>query len=264
VTSGAERTHEHVRILTLVHQDNCGPGVFAEAAAETGAELVEWRIAEDTPEPEGPFDAVLALGGAPLPDADEGFILEEVAVLRRSVGDGLPLLGVCLGAEVLARALGAHVGPIALPEYGWHDIELDPEVAADPVLAGLGRESVTAFMAHWYGFDLPDGAVALARTPTSLHAFRYSDRVWGFLFHPEVTGEDIVDWMRKRVALGEGITSSFERDTPAREVLDRTPGEIGRWNEEGRTIFRRFVDVVVSLQPDGAPVAAAAFRGGET
>jgi GMP synthase (glutamine-hydrolysing) len=239
-----------VRVLTIVHQDNCGPGVFADAAAEMGAELVGWRIAEGGALPSGRYDAVLALGGAPLPDAPDGFILEEVDVLRRSVAGGVPVLGICLGAEVLARALGAGVAPVQHREYGWHDIELDAAVPFDPILGGLPAARVTAFMAHWYGFDLPAGAVQLARTPTSLHAFRYGDRVWGLLFHPEVTEDDIYDWMRKRLAAGDGIVPTSFRDTPASEVIERTPSEIGRWNDAGRTIFRRFLDVVKACPSD--------------
>jgi GMP synthase-like glutamine amidotransferase len=146
-----DRWRGPVRVLTIVHQDNCGPGVFADAAAEMGAELVAWRIAEGAALPSGPYDAVLALGGAPLPDAPDGFILDEVDVLRRSVAEGVPVLGICLGAEVLARALGAPVAPVQHREYGWHDIELDAEVPSDPILGGLPAPRVTAFMAHWYG-----------------------------------------------------------------------------------------------------------------
>jgi GMP synthase-like glutamine amidotransferase len=235
--------HRRMRVLTIVHQENCGPGVFSDVAAETGDELLAWRIADGEPPPAQRFDAVVALGGAQLPDATDGFILDEVELLRQSVADGVPVLGVCLGAEVLARALGADTSPIDTPEYGWHEIELEPAAAGDPVFADLPRDRVTALMAHYYGFDLPDGAVALARTPTSIHAFRYGDRAWGLQFHPEVTETTVVEWFRKRIENGDGGGSDFERDPPAAQILEQTPFQIGRWNEIGRSLFRRFLSL---------------------
>ncbi len=108
------------------------------------------------------------------------------AFLREAVEEGVPVLGICLGGQLLARALGAEVRPAERLEAGWLEIEATPEAAGDALLAHL-RAPVGVYQWHTDVFDLPDGAVRLARSEQSENqAFRYGERAWGLQFHPEV------------------------------------------------------------------------------
>ncbi|MDP8950658.1 MAG: type 1 glutamine amidotransferase [Actinomycetota bacterium] len=95
-------------------------------------------------------------------------------------------MGVCLGSQLLARALGAKVEPAGAKELGWGEIETTDEAFCDPLFGPLG-DSFTAF--HWHGdaFELPEGAVLLTSSgPTPVQAFRFGKKAYGLLFHLEV------------------------------------------------------------------------------
>ena len=112
---------------------------------------------------------------------------------RSVLAEGVPLIGVCLGAQLVARAAGAGVGPAKAPEVGWFTVELSEDGAADPVLGALPR-SVRAFQWHYYTFELPDGAVALAQNENARQAYRLGDRAWAIQFHAEVERHMLDRW----------------------------------------------------------------------
>ena len=124
------------------------------------------------------------------------FLATELQWLRAAVKAELPTLGICLGSQMLASALGANVYPNETKEIGWYQIELLGEGSTDPLLAGSGpRETVF----HWHGdtFDLPAGAVLLARGETCRRqAFRFGPRAYGLQFHPEMTAEMVELWLQ--------------------------------------------------------------------
>jgi GMP synthase (glutamine-hydrolysing) len=112
------------------------------------------------------------------------FLRDEYAFIRRCLDEDIPLLGICLGAQMIAWHLGAHVGP---PEDGMHEFgyyEIKPTGEADGFLDGPLR----VVQSHWHGFELPPGAVRLASSETFPNqAFRIGDKVYGVQFHAEVT-----------------------------------------------------------------------------
>ena len=119
------------------------------------------------------------------------------------------MLGICLGGQLLARALGAEVRPAERLEAGWLEIEPTPEAAGDALLAHL-RAPVGVYQWHTDVFDLPDGAVRLARSEQSENqAFRYGERAWGLQFHPEVDAPLFAGWMQNYA------------EAPARVGIDR-------------------------------------------
>ena len=185
-------------VLGVIHGDDCRSGTFGEVARERGHRLDEWSLAWGTPIPE-PLDsygAVMVFGGAMHPHQDDHhpWLREETLFLQRLLDLGLPTLGVCLGAQLLARAAHAPVMPAPEPEIGWLPVELTGEAADDPVLGGL-PPAFTAFQWHSYTYGLPAGAVELARSPVCTQAFRLGSRVWGIQFHAEITGEQIESWI---------------------------------------------------------------------
>ena len=110
---------------------------------------------------------------------------EELAAIEVALRSGRPVLGICLGAQLIAAALGAKVARAAAPEIGWHEVELLPEVRADPLWARSPKR-FTAFQWHCDAFELPAGAVRLASSAgCEVQAFRHG-LAFAVQFHPEV------------------------------------------------------------------------------
>ena len=225
-----------MQILSVVHGGNVREGVFAEPIRARGHELVEWRPASRRPSTRAPedYDAVLVFGGAMHADQEEEhpWLRDEYALIRRLVDVGTPVMGICLGAQLLARAAGARVGPMSEPEIGWFPAELTPSGERDPVLGRLPA-TFDAFQWHWYDFDVPSGADELARSEACSQAFRLGERAWAVQFHPEVT-----------LAQVEGWIDDPDDPCPDPEGLRaETRRRIASWNELGWAMADSFVEV---------------------
>ena len=180
----------------------------------------------------------MVFGGAMhVPEVDSHpWIPDEKRVLARLLEAEVPVLGVCLGGQLLASAAGAHVGRARTPEIGWHQVETTPEAADDPVFAGFpGR--FTAYQWHSYEFELPPGGVLLAHSPVCLQAYRVGERAWGMQFHAEVTKEIVESWISQYGTDPDAVRTGFD---PPRERL-RLEHEIERWNELGRSLVGEFL-----------------------
>jgi GMP synthase (glutamine-hydrolysing) len=233
-----------VRVLAIVHQRDAGPGVFAEAIRDTGAELDEWTLAERPEPPADPlgYDAVLTLGGAMNVDEEErhGWLVEERALLRELLARELPLLGLCLGGQMFAAAAGASPRRAAAPEIGWHRVELTLEGREDPLLGPLAP-GFEALQWHSYEFPLPPGAVPLARSPVCLQAFRAGSAV-GIQFHAEVSAADAEAWIGDYRSDEDAVRIGLDPDA----LLLDTRAAIAGWNDLGRTLSGCFLDSVAS------------------
>jgi GMP synthase-like glutamine amidotransferase len=187
-----------MEILSIVHGGDVREGVFADPLGEGGHELVEWRPAHTPTPPRAPeeYGAVLVFGGSMHADQEEQhpWLRDENELIRRLLDSETPVLGVCLGAQLVAKAAGARVAPVREPEIGWFPLELTDAAQDDPVLGGLPR-AFPSFQWHYYGFEVPDGAVELARNAACSQAFRLGDHAWAVQFHPEVTLEQIERWI---------------------------------------------------------------------
>ena len=117
-----------MRTLAISHQRDAGPGVFTEAAAAAGHELDVWHIAESATPPADPlaYGAVMTFGGSMHPDevGEYPWLGPEIGLLGRLLARRVPVLGVCLGSQLLARAAGGEVARASEPEIGWHPVEL--------------------------------------------------------------------------------------------------------------------------------------------
>jgi GMP synthase-like glutamine amidotransferase len=175
-----------------------GPGSIATAVHDAGAGLAVVRVdrGEEVPKP-GDVDAMagLVVMGGPMSVHDALEWLEpERALLRAAVGAGIPVLGVCLGAQQLALALGGEVNAGRAPELGVGEVHLTAAAIRDPV---FGHAPTPLPCVHWHGdtFLLPDGAVRLARNDAyENQAFRVGDRAYGLQFHVEVTASLAAHW----------------------------------------------------------------------
>ena len=140
---------------------NHGPsvpgGVFDEAVEAAGHVLERWSVPDGaTPDPAESYGAVMVFGGSMHPDQDDRFdwLASEEEFLRDVLAARIPVFGVCLGAQMLARAAGGAVKPASEPEIGWLDVSLTPAGANDPVLGELPPTS-TVFQWHHYTFEVP-------------------------------------------------------------------------------------------------------------
>ena len=185
--------------FVLQHVAYEGPGAIADAIRRSGAAHAVVRIdqGESVPAVEAVDDmAGLVVLGGPMGVHDEGlgWLHDERALMRAAVEAGLPVLGVCLGAQQLAAALGGVVAAGPEPEVGVGEVHLTPAARHDPVFGAAGSPLACV---HWHGdtFTLPDGAVLLASTDLYPHqAFRFGERAYGLQFHVEVTASLVGHW----------------------------------------------------------------------
>jgi GMP synthase (glutamine-hydrolysing) len=167
------------------------------------------------------YGALIFLGGVMSANDDLPFLRREVEHIRAAVVRGQPVLGICLGAQLIAKALGARVYKNAIAEIGWAPITFTHAAQHDPLFADL-PPSETVF--HWHGdtFDLPDGAELLASSLQCRHqAFRFGDRVYGLQFHLEVTAEMIAQWCAEEANPIDPTAHSVQSGELARLVFNR-------------------------------------------
>jgi GMP synthase (glutamine-hydrolysing) len=229
-----------MRILAVTHGPLVRPELFADVLAEDGHELREWDIRTQGAPPREGYDAVLVFGGKQNvgEEVDHPWLHEEYDALRRWVDEGTPLLGVCLGAQTLAHALGGVVSRVSpAPLAGFYETSLTDAGAADPVL-GVLPERFEAMNANGYTFTVPEGAVELARGPVA-QAFRVGERAWGVQFHPEVRFEQAMAWFS---------AESRELPRPLGEIEQELGEGLPAWQEHGRALCRAFIR---ASAPDG-------------
>jgi GMP synthase (glutamine-hydrolysing) len=219
-----------MRVLAVVHGADAPAGSFGDLVAERGHTLDEWRIATEPAPPAQAEDygAVMIFGGAMHADqeAEHPWLGDEHAFIEGLLHRRTPLLGVCLGAQLVAKAAGARVARLAEPEIGW--FEVDVSANGDPVLGALPARLV-AFQWHFYGFEVPDGASELARSPACPQAFRLGDAAWGVQFHPEVTAGIVAQWIDE------------SPDEAPGGLLVETEQKIGEWTRVGRALCAAFL-----------------------
>lgn len=240
-----------MRLLSIEHQDDAGPGVFGEAIAASGARLERWLIAADPGPPAHPagYDAVLSFGGSM--DVDQGhkhpWLGAEKALIGALLAAGTPFLGVCLGAQLLSEAAGGTAHRLARPEIGWLEVEVLAAAAGDPLLGPLAP-GFEGFEWHSWGCGAPDHATVLARTPACTQAFRIGELAWGIQFHAEVTATDAEAWITEHESESEAKRLGIDPD----ELRARTAPRIAAWNELGRSLCRRFLAAVEARRGAGA------------
>jgi GMP synthase-like glutamine amidotransferase len=181
------------------------------------------------PDPEQ-ISALIVMGGAMGANDDERhpFLSDLKNLIRSVVAAGIPYLGVCLGGQLLAAALGARVVSNRWAELGTLDVSLTKEGKEDRLFIGL-PERIGTFQWHHDSFDIPAGGELLATSAACPHqAFRVGDYAWGLQFHPEVTESIIRDWC------------AWDSSTSAK--TDELLASFSRESECYRTISQRIMD----------------------
>lgn len=212
-----------MRVAVVENMKNTEHGLMGRALEEAGAAIDVIRAYAGDTLPRGPdeHEALLVFGGEQNARDDQTHpYLGDLAGLMRRFGDaGKPVLGICLGSQLLARAYGGENLIGAAPEFGWQAIELTPEGRIDPVLCAV-ESGFRAFQWHDDTFTLPEGAVRLARNgAVANQAFRIGRAAYGMQFHFEADRGVVDAW---RGAFPEAIEH-------------KAPGWQGRYAEEAAT-----------------------------
>ena len=233
------------RATILTHLDRESPGRLTTLAARRGLRVDIRHVGQGDPVPTNlvPGEILIVMGGsmgvADVGDVRYPFLELEVTLLRRALAARQPLLGICLGAQLLAHAAGGRVYPLTRPgpagkrtparEVGFAPVRY-LGVEREPALLGLRPEEMVL---HWHGdtFDLPADAVRLAETDTCPNqAFRIGDHAFGLQFHPEVDASMARDWAQEDA---DFVIGALGPSGPARIIAEaeqavsrmRAPGD---------------------------------------
>jgi GMP synthase (glutamine-hydrolysing) len=213
--------HSWVAIQHVPYED---PGLIAQCALRRGIELQLCHPYRGEPLPSWKeIDGLVVLGG-PMgvqDTAEHPHLAREIELIATMVRTGRPVLGVCLGAQLLAHSLGANVYPGEQAEVGFGSVSLTPAGRNDPVLGSLGTETLPVVHWHQDTFDLPDDALWLARSALYPHqAFRVDECAYAFQFHVEVNRELADAWSELWPAETLDEPSVIELERAGRVALD--------------------------------------------
>jgi GMP synthase (glutamine-hydrolysing) len=231
------------KIYVIQHVQTEPLGIWEEELQRWYApfEYVPLWEGKPLPAPESTLAAIVM--GGPMNVSDQGtvpFLRPEIEYLQELCRRRTHVLGVCLGAQLLAASLGAQVGPGPRAEIGYMTLTLTPTGAEDVLLSGFPME-LPVFQWHGQGFDLPDGATRLATSPDyENQAFR-AGNAWGFQFHLEVTPQLVDEW----AVLG---ANEIQAVGLSRAKLAEQAGAHGQMVAlYGRQVIRRFWDSVAEM-----------------
>jgi GMP synthase-like glutamine amidotransferase len=231
-----------VRVLAFRHVPFEGLGLIESVldAREIPFDYCDlYRPGEVLPD-EKEYDGLVFMGGPMSANDELPFLVEEMRLIERAAARGTPMLGICLGSQMIAKALGGRVYRNAEKEIGWFDIHLTEEGRHDPVLGGLAP-SENVF--HWHGdtFDLPQESLLLAYSQrTARQAFRIGRAIYGLQFHLEVTPAMIVDWSNQDGNCGD----VKELNAPLDPCLNYT-----RCREIALPVFGEWCDMLAPAKP---------------
>ena len=237
-------------VLVFQHVPHETLGTLEPLFHDVGLPCRHIQFFRDTPEyvEVGEAAGLVVLGGPMNVDeiARYPFLQRETSWIREALWREIPVLGICLGSQLLAKALDANVHPNRMKEIGWYRIELTAEATGD-WLFGRCQPQQTVFQWHGDTFDLPEGAELLATSEACAHqAFRHGEHVYALQFHVEVTGEIIESW------LGEPGNQREMAELPRvdpEEIRRRMGQELTTMLELGRAMMDRFANLCRNESP---------------
>jgi GMP synthase (glutamine-hydrolysing) len=166
----------------------------------------------------------------------------ELLAIERALEQAKPVLGICLGAQLLAHVLGAPVQRHRQPEIGWYDVHISDAGRGDAVLRAAG-EQLPVFQWHSYTYDLPHGATHLARTDTcEQQAFRFGSNAYGFQFHLEADASVIERWLTLPSFRAELAAAGLPADEDA--MRSETARLVAATRASADTVFNNFLDLI--------------------
>ncbi|HEY3592841.1 MAG TPA: type 1 glutamine amidotransferase [Polyangiaceae bacterium] len=236
------------RVIVLQHAAPEEPGLIAHAleARDLPIRGVRTFAGERIPENVDEVLGLVVMGGPMgVGDAERlPYLRQEMKLIEQAVKAGCPVIGVCLGSQLLAHVLGARVIKGPRKEIGWHRVTLTDDGLTDAVFKGA-ESSFVAF--HWHGdiFSLPQGATSLASSELTTHqAFRYGTSAYGVLFHLEITPEIL-----------KGMVTSFadelsEVGAKPQSLLSASEEHLAPLAERGARAFAVWADLVATRRDE--------------
>jgi GMP synthase-like glutamine amidotransferase len=218
-----------MRVMIFRHVPFEGAGRIEPVLRARGVEFEYCDLFSGGSVPDtGNCQGVILMGGPMSVNDELPYLRHEEEVIRHAVSRGVPVLGICLGAQLIARAMGAAVYRNPAKEIGWFDVTFPPE--NDPLFGGLQSETVF----HWHGetFDLPQGACLLASSDLCANqAFRLGERTYGIQFHLEVTPEMIADWCVQDQNCGDvrELTTPLDHEHNTSRLAQLSERVFGAW-----------------------------------
>jgi GMP synthase (glutamine-hydrolysing) len=226
-------------VIILKHVPFEGPGLIQEMLEGRGVPFKTIEVFEEgIPLTPAGFSGLISMGGPMSVGDGLDEIEREKRLLRGTVNKGIPVLGVCLGAQILASAFGAKVYAKGDPEIGWGEVSLTAAGNRDPLFTGV--QSPVPVL-HWHGetFDIPPEGVHLAFSGEyERQAFRMGPHAYGFQFHLEVDEGMVREWVRRDVESDTGLLSD------AKVVTGLTREKLSPVRLAGALVFGRFLDLV--------------------
>jgi GMP synthase-like glutamine amidotransferase len=231
-------------VLALRHVRHEGLGLLADILCERGLPYHTLDLPEQAPREfrPGQWSGLVVLGGPMNVDdvAHYPYLADEVGWIREAVASRLPVLGICLGSQLLAKALDVRVYPNHVKEIGWYTVDWTAGAADDALFTGC---AASPYVFQWHGdtFDLPEGAILLATSPRCRNqAFRFGPCAYGLQFHIEVTSAVIAEWLSEPGNCGELAGLDYiDPQTIVAETRRRLPA----MTEIGRTVLGRWADL---------------------
>ncbi len=227
-----------MNVLIIQHADVEGPGVIENYLNRKKIPYGVFHPEKKIRLPSiDDWSHIVILGGPMNVDEEDRypFMRQEDLFIKESIQRGKRVLGICLGAQLIAKALGAKVYRAPVKEVGWYDVEVTGEGAKDALFSRFPR-SFPVFQWHGDTFDLPRAGVLLAKSSLVLHqAFRYGENVYGLQFHLEVTWNMIQEWMKTY----EEELNEFQPSLSAR-ILAESEIKTEACRQRGMEFFKRF------------------------
>jgi GMP synthase (glutamine-hydrolysing) len=193
-------------VLVVQHDLDSPLAALEPPIAALGVRTITWHALSQPEPPAGSFDGLIVLGGIVNPDGTDGDapLEREREVIADAHARGLPVLGICLGAQLIAQALDGSAERMPAGEVGWVQIEFADAAQHDALLAGAPQRLEVN---EWHNFAClpPAGAAVLARSPACVQAFRVGATTWALQFHVEVTRPVLEEWCEAAAAEIEAL-----------------------------------------------------------
>jgi GMP synthase-like glutamine amidotransferase len=230
-----------MNVLIVKHIDIEGPGLVEYCLKQ---EKIPYQILNlssrvHLPKPEEITHIVLLGGPMNVYEEDRyPFLREEDLFIKEAIQRGKAILGICLGAQLIAKALGARVSKAPAEEIGWYDVSLTEIGSQDPLFSNLPK-TFSVFQWHEDTFEIPKGGKLIATSsPVPHQAFRYGEKVYGLQFHLEVTEEMIGEWVETYEEELEGLQPS--RPFSKAEIVTETELKIETYTRRGMDFLKHF------------------------
>jgi GMP synthase-like glutamine amidotransferase len=210
------------KVLVLKHVASEGPGTLKEGFEKAGAEVEELNLYEEKGFPKvGDYSVLVSMGG-PMNVYEDNkfpFLKKETDFLRDAIEEGKPVLGICLGAQLIARACGAKVAKAKVEEIGWSPVHITTDGRVDEMFWDFPSQ-LQVFQWHGDTFEVPEGGSLLFKAPLCKNqAFRYHN-AYALQFHLEVNEELLSDWFEDSPKLENIMEEYKKREEGLRKMVD--------------------------------------------